>query len=263
MRIVEDTYMGYSPTDEVDAEDVNLSSFEVNETLNPKIWVNEKINSDVRVALLKIADDFVDTLSIDWIEPIDILFTGSLANYNWSEYSDIDLHILYDFKKIYDNTEFVEDYFKAKRNLWNEEHEDISIYGFPVEISVEDSNNPAKSSGVYSLENNEWVKLPKDLSDATLNKDYIKETAAEYMTKIDDVEDILGELDDKRKLLKINKSAERMFDRLKDMRKQSLETEAGEMASDNIVWKVLRREGYLDKLCDIMDVTYDKMMSLG
>lgn len=263
MRITEDTYMGYDPMEEVDAEDVNLSSFAVNDRLNPKIWVNEKINSDVRLKLLEIADDFVDSLSMDWVKPIDILFTGSLANYNWSEYSDIDLHILYDFNEIYENTEFVEDYFRAKRSLWNDKHEGISIYGFPVEISAEDANNPAKSSGVYSLEENKWVKLPKDLSDARLNVDYIKETSADYMTKIDDMMDEFESAEDTEKLEKINKRAERMFDRLKDMRKKSLETEAGEMASDNIVWKVLRREGYTDKLCDLMDNTYDKMMSLG
>lgn len=261
--ITEDVYMGYDPIGEVDAEDVNLSSFAVNDTLNPEIWVNEKINSDVRLKLLEIADDFVDSLAMDWVQPLDVLFTGSLANYNWSEYSDIDLHILYDFSEIYENTEFVEDYFKAKRNLWNEEHEGITIYGFPVEISAEDANNPAKSSGVYSLENNEWVKLPKDISDSRLNVDYIKETAADYMTKIDEMDEELADMDDMKKVSKISKTAERMFDRLKDMRKKSLETEAGEMASDNIVWKVLRREGYIEKLRGIMTDTYDKMMSLG
>lgn len=263
MMITEDVYMGYDPIGEVDAEDVNLSSFAVNDTLNPEIWVNEKINSDVRLKLLEIADDFVDSLAMDWVQPLDVLFTGSLANYNWSEYSDIDLHILYDFSEIYENTEFVEDYFKAKRNLWNEEHEGITIYGFPVEISAEDANNPAKSSGVYSLENNEWVKLPKDISDSRLNVDYIKETAADYMTKIDEMDEELADMDDMKKVSKISKTAERMFDRLKDMRKKSLETEAGEMASDNIVWKVLRREGYIEKLRGIMTDTYDKMMSLG
>lgn len=261
--ITEDAYMGYDPIGEVDAEDVNLSSFAVNDTLNPEIWVNEKINSDVRLKLLAIADDFVDSLAMDWVQPLDVLFTGSLANYNWSEYSDIDLHILYDFSEIYENTEFVEDYFKAKRNLWNDEHEGITIYGFPVEISAEDANNPAKSSGVYSLENNEWVKLPKDISDSRLNVDYIKETAADYMTKIDEMDEELADMDDMKKVSKISKTAERIFDRLKDMRKKSLETEAGEMASDNIVWKVLRREGYIEKLRGIMTDTYDKMMSLG
>lgn len=261
--ITEDAYMGYDTIGEVDAEDVNLSSFAVNDTLNPEIWVNEKINSDVRLKLLEIADDFVDSLAMDWVQPLDVLFTGSLANYNWSEYSDIDLHILYDFSEIYENTEFVEDYFKAKRNLWNDEHEGITIYGFPVEISAEDANNPAKSSGVYSLENNEWVKLPKDISDSRLNVDYIKETAADYMTKIDEMDEELADMDDMKKVSKISKTAERMFDRLKDMRKKSLETEAGEMASDNIVWKVLRREGYIEKLRGIMTDTYDKMMSLG
>lgn len=263
MRITEDIYMGYDPMEEVDAEDVNLSSFAVNDRLNPKIWVNEKINSDVRLKLLEIADDFVDSLAMDWVKPLDVLFTGSLANYNWSEYSDIDMHILYDFSEIYDNTEFVEDYFKAKRNLWNEEHEGISIYGFPVEISAEDANNPSKSSGVYSLEKNEWIKLPKDISDSRLNVDYIRETAAEYMTKIDEMEEEMERTDDIAKIEKLNKSAERMFDRLKDMRKKSLETEAGEMASDNIVWKVLRREEYIGRLNAIITDTYDKMMSLG
>jgi len=262
MNFNEDINVGFDPIGEVDAEDVNLSSFSVNDRLNPKIWVNEKINSDVRIKLLDIADDFVDSLAMDWVKPIDILFTGSLANYNWSEYSDIDLHLLYDFSDIYENTEFVEDYFKAKRNLWNEEHEGISIYGFPVEISAEDSNNPAKSTGVYSLEMNKWVKLPKDISDARLNEDYIKETAADYMTKIDDLFDELSAIKDTEKFNKINSRAERMFDRLKDMRKKSLETKAGEMASDNIVWKVLRREGYIEKLRNIMTDAYDKMMSL-
>lgn len=260
-RLNEEYYAPYG-MDEVDAEDVNLSSFAVQDELNPKLWHNGRIDSDVRMQLLEIADDFIDTLSVDWVKPKDILFTGSLANYNWSEYSDIDLHVQYDFGEIYDNTDFVDDYFRSKRSLWNEEHEKISICGYPVEISVEDVNAPCKSSGVYSLEENKWVKTPKQLSDDTYDKDYIKETAAEIMTKIDDTVDELKSGSSIKRMKDINRSSQRLFDRLKDMRKKSLETKAGEMASDNIVWKVLRREGYVGKLKDIICLTYDKTHSL-
>jgi hypothetical protein len=262
MKVLEDINMGFMPMGEVDADDVNLSSFSTQDNLNPKLWHNGKIDSDVRLQLLEIADDFVDTLSVDWVKPKDVLFTGSLANYNWSEYSDIDMHIQYDFEEIYENTDFVDDYFRSKRSLWNEEHEKITICGYPVEISVEDVNTPCKSTGVYSLEENEWIKEPKHLSDEIFDKDYVKETSAEIMTKIDDMEDELKNGSSIKRMKEIYRSADRLFDRLKDMRKKSLETKAGEMASDNIVWKVLRRAEYVGKLKDIINLTYDKTHSL-
>ncbi len=66
----------------------------------------------------------------------DLRFTGSLANYNWSKYSDIDLHIVVDFSKIDENTELVKDFLMRPGWRWNELH-DITIYGHEVEIYVE------------------------------------------------------------------------------------------------------------------------------
>lgn len=259
---IDEEYLLDFGIDEVDADDISLSSFDVRDELNPKLWVNGRINSDVRLRLLEIADDFVDSLSMDWVKPKDILFTGSLANYNWSEYSDIDLHIQYDFDEIYDNHDFVDDYFRSKRSLWNDEHDKISICGFPVEISVEDVNEPTKSSGVYSLEDDKWLKEPKVFSDDKFDPEYVKETAADAMTKIDDFIEELSDGASEKKLKSINRSAQRLFDRLKDMRKKSLNTKAQEMSNGNIVWKVLRREGYLDKINDVIDLTYDKTHSI-
>ena len=59
--------------------------------------------------------------------------TGSLANYNWSKFSDIDLHIIVNYEDIDDNSELVKDYVTAKRIVWNDTH-DIKIYGFEVEV---------------------------------------------------------------------------------------------------------------------------------
>ena len=80
----------------------------------------KRITNLTRGQLLDIADDFTDSLQVDWVKPKDIIITGSIANYNWSEeYSDIDLHVLYDFKKVDKRVDFVKNYFDAKKKNWN------------------------------------------------------------------------------------------------------------------------------------------------
>lgn len=89
-------------------ENVNdiINSFSLRETLNPKVWENPenakdtKMKPKVRRALLKIAQAFVDSLGDD-IKVDDIILTGSLANYNWSKFSDFDLHVVIDLSLIH------------------------------------------------------------------------------------------------------------------------------------------------------------------
>ena len=246
---------------EVDASDVNLSSFKVKEELNEKFWINEKLNSRVREKLLDIADDFIDELSIPDFKPKDIVFTGSLANYNWSRYSDIDVHIIVSFKDIYKKTDLIDDYFKSKKEIWNQTHENLKIYGYPVEISVENLDEPGVSSGVYSLVKNKWVTEPTNFDDAKLNEKYIKEFSAKIMTDIDNIESRIGKETGNSKLEELGEKAMKIFKRLKNMRKEGL-ARSGEMASGNICWKVLRRTGYLDKIWDIINNTYNKINSI-
>jgi hypothetical protein len=85
-------------------------------TLESEIWENEKLNPQVREALLLIAQEFYDTLKIDsGLE--DVRFTGSLANFNYTSKSDIDLHLVIDFSKVDENGQLVKNYFDAKRVL--------------------------------------------------------------------------------------------------------------------------------------------------
>lgn len=246
---------------EVNASDINLKSFKPKDELNPKFWVNNKLNSNVRLKLLDIADDFIDTLGMKNIKIVDIVFTGSLANYNWSKYSDIDLHIILDYKVIYKDTEILSDYFNTKKNEWNEEHENLKIYGFPVEVHVEDSNEKSSSSGIYSLEKNKWVIEPEPIESIKLNKFQIKDMAAKIMTKIDDFENIVNSEKDSHKIDVISIKIKKLFDCLKYYRKIGLERE-GEMSANNIVYKILRRSGHLQKLYDLKSKTYDIINSL-
>lgn len=246
---------------EVDTNDISLKSFETKDSLHPKFWVNDKLNSRVRLKLLDIADDFLDELSISWVKPKDIVLTGSIANYNWSKYSDIDVHIIINYKDVYHKKEFVEDYFGSKKELWSNNHDGLKIYGFPVEIYVEDENAKTYSNGVYSLNKNEWIKEPKDLQDVKINEDYVKEYSASLMTKIDEIEKQLNKEKDNHKITVLGKKIKNIFDKLKTLRKDGLKSK-GEMSSGNVIWKLFRRMGYLDKIWDIIYNTYNKANSI-
>lgn len=243
-------------------EDVSIKPFEPKDELHPRFWVNNKLNSKVRMRLLDIADDFVKSLNIRWVKPEDIVFTGSLANYNWTKFSDVDVHVIMDFSKVYKKPDFVKSYFDSKKEEWNSTHENLKIYGFNVEMCVEDLNAPAAATGVYSLEKNEWIKEPKDLSDAKLNKEYVENTATKYIDKIDDIEKKISKEKDSKKVEILSNKMVAIFDKLKGMRKEGLKSKAKEMSSGNIIWKILRAEGYIKKIWGIVNYNYDKQMSI-
>ena len=246
---------------EVDADDINLKSFEVQDELNPKFWINNKINSRVRLKLLDLADEFYDSLNIKWVKPKDIVLTGSIANYNWSKYSDVDVHILVDFDKVWKKKEFVQDYFDSKKALWSQEHDDLKIYGFPVEMYVEDANEKNPNSGIYSLNKNKWIVEPNDFQDASLNEDYIKKISARVMTAIDDAEEKMKTEKDNHKLEVLSGKIKKLFDKLHHQRQESLKKH-GELGTYNIIWKVLRRTNYLDKMWDMINTIYNKINSI-
>ena len=247
---------------EVESDDISLSSFKVQDDLHPKIWVNNKLNSRVRLRLLDIADDFIDTLAVNWVKPKDVVFTGSLANYNWSKYSDIDLHVILDYSKVYKKKEFVEDYFNAKKEMWLNEHPKLKIYGFPVEVYVEDSEGDNTSSGVYSLYKNKWIKEPDDFQNAKLNEKYIKEYAAKLMTQVDKLETKQKKEKDEHKIETIQKQLKNVYDKVKKLRTEGLK-KGGEMSSGNIIFKILRRAGYIDKIWRLINTSYDRINSLN
>ena len=226
---------------EVESSEVDLSSFKKQNTLPPKIWKDEDtLDSKVRLKLLDIADDFWEFVNLTWVEPKGIIMTGSLCNYNWSEFSDVDLHLIVDFDEIDEKTEFVKQYLDSKKNEWNNEHEKLKIMGYPVELYVQDTKDDVEAGGIYDLEENKWVRHPNpdNIKSIGLDKFGIKDKAAEIMTIIDD-----------------------MCDKVKDMRKNSL-GEKGESSPGNICYKTLRRTGYLDKLWKLRTLCYDRINSI-
>lgn len=253
--------------EEMNPNDVDLSSFEIKKELNPKFWKNEKLDSRIRIKLLDIADDFIKYLGVDWVEPEDIIITGSIANYNWNKkFSDVDLHVLIDYKKVDKRRDFVKKYFNSMKNLWNMEHENLKIYGFNVELYAQDSNEKHFSTGVYSLDKNEWINEPdeKKLSSKKIDKNSVKNSVSSYANEIDDLCDLLKKcsISDEYELRKISEKANKLWNDIKKERNDGLSNSENEISEGNLIYKCLRRLGYFDKIEDVILKSYDKLNSL-
>lgn len=249
---------------EVDSSEINLSSFKKKHELAPNIWNPDgKLNSRIRLKLLDIADDFWEFVNLKWVKPNGIILTGSICNFNWSQYSDIDLHLIVDFDEIDEKTEFVKDYLDSKKNEWNNEHSGLEIMGYKVELYVQNTDEIPQSSGIYDLEENDWVREPSkdDIKPIALNKFSIKDKAAKIMTIIDDMYDSLASTDDSYKIEQMGDDADYLWKKVKKMRQDSLDKD-GESGSGNIVYKILRRSGYLDRLYKLSNAVYDKTNSI-
>lgn len=240
-----------------------LSSFHIKDELNPEIWTNPdspsdtKMKEEIRLQLIEIADKFIEFLGYD-IFVQDITMTGSLANYNWSEYSDIDLHIMYDYKESGPEEELFKDLFKLKKTLFNSTH-DITVKGYEVELYVQDTNEPHYSTGVYSVLYDEWIEEPEQ-ENVSIDTDVIKGKVEQWQDMIDTViEDVeKGDEDLESSIEKIDK----LKDKIKKYRQCGLEDE-GEYSYENLVFKFLRRNGYIQKLFDFQNDLLDKSLSLS
>ena len=163
-----------------------------NDTLNPKFWEKGQFNSEIREKLLTIAQDFYNSLELD-VPILDIQLTGSLANYNYTEYSDLDTHIIIDFKQINEDIDLVKKALDGARFVWNQRH-DIVLRGHDVELYLQDEAEQHTASGLYSLLKGDWIRKPKYNPPEVDERDVkLKET--EYVKEILKMEERVSEED--------------------------------------------------------------------
>jgi len=237
-------------------EEVEAESFDIKETLESVIWPRESLDTEVARRLKDIVDDFVENLDID-LNVEDIRFTGSLANYNWSAYSDIDLHIVVDFSKFKSPIDIVKGFFDAKRALWNDLH-DIKIHGYEVEIYVEDINETHVSSGVYSITNNSWIAEPVR-HEGEVDVAVARRKSDSIITRVNLIKRYLSDKNQKKAL----RSIDALKNKIRRMRTAGLKSPRREYSPENIAFKILRREGVLDDLHKMKQKAEDEEMSLN
>lgn len=233
---------------------LNEDRFYQNE-LNPIFWSNKEFDASVREKLLQIAQEFYASFKLE-IPIDDIQLTGSLANYNWTPKSDLDVHILIDFSKINPDLALVKKAMDGQRFIWNLRH-NIVIRGFDVELYLQDVREQHIASGLFSLSNNEWIKIPK------YNPPQIDENDVDlkFLGLANDIKEIEARLlnpDPNVSPRELNEHAEKVKSKIMKMRKEGL-AERGEFSVENLVFKKLRNEGYIEKLIDLISRSYEQI----
>jgi hypothetical protein len=237
-----------------------INSFYLQDELNPDIWdspddaKSAKLKKEIRERLLKVAQIYIDYLDTDFFVH-DIIFIGSLVGYNWSEFSDFDIHILYDSNEFEGEVELHKELFRLKKTVFNAAH-DIRIKGFETELYAQDINEPEESAGSYSILNDEWIRIPEKNS-FKIDKKILKQKAQQWMDIIDGVLENAEDEDLEDAISLVKKYREK----LRKYRTCGLKKE-GEFSYENLVFKFLRRNGYINKLENFKNEIADKKLSL-
>lgn len=217
-----------------------IEKLETHDNLNPKIWNSDMtLRSDVEQKLYNIIDEFVENshfLTTDDIITANIV--GSNASYNYTEFSDLDLHIVVNLSDLSEDEKFAGYTGDCERIIFNRRYE-IEMNGVDVELYVEDIRTAPVSNGIYDLFKGEWIRRPIKLVFPEVNNNLYKSVYDVHKQKA-------------VKLLSSAKSAKEINKFVNDLyllRRDSL-AEDGEVGIGNQVFKDLRNEGLLDQLKD-------------
>lgn len=210
------------------------STLQYHSSLNPQVWQGWNMDGVVREHLLAIAELFVEYLEIPDFRMLDVYLTGSLANFNYTQYSDFDLHVVTDYRDLKCD-DLAEALYTAKKRIWNDQH-DISIHGYDVELYVEDIEHQAHSAGIFSVQNNRWISKPKfvppEYDQAAVRKktqgmiDLLSKTIRRSTAPAD-----------------FKQAAARLY----RMRQSGLDA-GGEFSTENLAFKAIRNMGWIDRL---------------
>lgn len=213
-------------------------SFELHDTLNPVLWENDSLRPDVEEILVKIVDEYISNSDIlKETDIIDAELVGSNASFNYTDKSDLDLHLIVNMEDISCDPAMVQIACNAERSIFNKNY-DLSVKGIDVELYVEDVKSSTASNGVYSLFKNEWIKYPEKIE----STDY--STDNNFLSQLsDNVERIKATLSSSGRSIEIQDEINNLY----NMRRESIMTD-GEFGFGNQMFKEIRNLGLLDDL---------------
>lgn len=206
--------------------------------LNPKIWQsNNKLKPEIRSKLNQFAKQWQTFAAIPQAAIVDVILTGGNANFNYTQFSDLDVHIVVDPKKLGWGGN-LRDQVQAKKKNWSMTH-NVKILDYPVEPYAQDRSDPfPRGQGVYSLTNDRWLQEPVWQTGMNFRNDpLLKQKISHWADVIDDAIKH-----------KVNAATvDTIKTKLRNMRAAAI-AKGGEFAPENLVFKELRNKGYLDKL---------------
>lgn len=224
-----------------------LEKFEVHDELNPKLWDKTSLKEDVREKLLEVVEQFKQSCELP-LNIVDIHLVGSQASYNYTEFSDLDLHIVSNFSIVDCSADILQAAYNSVKSKFNSDYH-VTLHGVDVEVYVEDIQTTVLSNGIYSVKYNRWVKFPEKLTD--IPQVDISNELEDFKTRINNVLNSTSTSDDVSNLI----------DELYLIRKNGLSTE-GEYGKGNQLFKEVRNLGLLDALKDKYKSFKSKELSL-
>ena len=217
--------------------------------LNPKLWnPDSTLKPEVAGKINDIVTEFVLELQENEI-PISIIDTwlvGSNAAYNYTDNSDLDVHIIANLSEVNCDPKITQILYNYFKSYFNNKY-DIEIHGIPVELYVEDVNTTSISNGIYSLEKNDWIKFPVPVEEPDVDiSQPLKSVVDEYNAVMNGTSTM---------------NASDLINHMYMIRKLGLQSE-GEYSVGNLVFKEFRNKGYLDKLKDLASEEISRNLSL-
>lgn len=233
----------YQNTGESLKEDI-----EIHNTLNSKFWKDNELKAEVREKIEAIVERFKTYLNDKniKIDVKDILLLGSNASYNYTDDSDLDIHIIVEPKEITEDEKLLKQLYDLAASAFNDKF-NITLKNSDAEVYVELNDTDAHSNGIYSLEKG-WIKEPvkDELKNVELDKDELNKWKKRYLS-------VLKEKDAK----KIKKFIAELY----KLRKDSIAAD-GEYSQGNLIFKEMRNLGYISKLKDLLDEIESEELSL-
>lgn len=243
----------------LEEKDMN-EAIEKHNELNQKIFNGTELKPEVRQKVQDISNEYIKLLAEDNIilKIRDVILAGSNASYNYTDNSDLDVHILAETPNNTDPDQLYPKIYNAYRRIFESKY-DISFYGVPVETYIEMADNSNLiSNGIYSIMYNKWIKEPKETYVPQIDQKVIDKAAEPWVREAkelikkanDNVADGDEEIDD-------------YINRLYEMRQQGLyNAEGSEFSTENLIFKEVRNAGLLDKLKELKLTIISKKLSL-
>ena len=238
---------------EIIDDGIDFSSLEAKEELSAALWQDGQLKEEMLHRLSQLASDFMEYLKLD-VDVQDVLLVGSMAGYNYSKHSDIDLHLVLDFSEVSSDKDLLRKYFMLAKSKWNRSRS-VMLSGHDVEIYVEDVDDERIPSATYSIKRDEWISQPSK-EDLTIDYDGVTKKVNEKMDEVDELQS-LYEDGEYKEAYHYGKD---LRQKLRNFRQAGLDKD-GEYSNENLAFKVLRRSGILDRVNEYVKNSYVEMRS--
>lgn len=210
------------------------NELQIHKKLNYKLWQDEEIKPKILKKLNMIVDAFIKLKKIEE-KILDVIIIGSSCDINYTNKSDIDIHLVVDLDEESDEYKLL----VMECKLWNETP--IFIFTHKVEISPQSKNSTtiSKDAAQFSIKYNKWIKEPN--YEFTITDDMKNEINKQVETTIQLAHSYYKQND--------GISLQKLIKKLKDERRDAVSTD-GEMSIPNLVFKTLRNLGCIVEWMD-------------